>query len=462
MIYIEVPTAYAHHIAFLTKCMNLRNVNIVRPPDNFILTSEIIEYYKTYDQITDLTGFLENNAVFAPINSNITHSIQGNDISHVEITFLQYLHSLKIIPATTSFGIDKSITREFINWSIESLFHRKAQSGELLHHTNKAIYYKQTILGWLIELFFCQEANPLFRPIKNKNPRLAILLCGYVRNYKNVIAHQRKLLDYPFVDVFIHTWDDHGFKNHGSLINKEWIKPNNPKIDLDNIHDTYHPVKVKVENNQQVLPTLSLRGKVSPIFVFHGQAKDDCSRYINSQLYSIYEAYKLMEEYENENNFKYDGIIKLRFDFLLGHVDIVNILNDIEKDAVWFPHARYNHHGHHGGGGGCISCDRSIPHDDHTNDVCDVWFYGKRNSAQKACETFLHGERIMKENHTTNLQKYKSTRHIEDTNQDIVYIVNFQDIEKNIVCFYPERLLRENLKGIKCLSSMNLRGGISQ
>ena len=205
--------------------------------------------------------------------------------------------------------------------------------------------------------------------------------------------------------------------------------------------------------------TLSLKDKISPIFAFNGQAKDDCSKYINSQLYSIYQGYKLVEEYEEEHNFKYTAIIKLRFDFYMKHFDKTAFINDIQQNVVWFPHGLCNNHRHYGGGGGCNTCDRTnTPCQNHTNDLCDIWFYGKHDLVQNACELYLTSYDIMNTNHESNLARYKSIRHIQNNNY--VYIIDFKDIEQNIVCYYPERLLREQLKNILCKSSKNIQGGI--
>ena len=135
-----------------------------------------------------------------------------------------------------------------------------------------------------------------------------------------------------------------------------------------------------VENNEDLLDSFSLSGKISPIFLYSGQAKDDATKYINSQLYSINAAYKLICEYEIEQGFKYDAIIKLRFDYNISHLNFTKIQEEIADDCMYFPHADCNSHKHAGGGGGCISCDKLLAHDNHTNDLCDIWFYGNRET----------------------------------------------------------------------------------
>lgn len=471
---IIVPDQFVFHINFLLKLLKIDNIVGINKPVNPELSQDTRDYYNALNLNINLDNL--NKLSITKVNEQCDPiDLSPTTIKDVEQDVLIKLQNLNIIPHELArFGNDLITTKIVINWTINKLMNRKSNKKELDLHAINCRNTNTTLLGWLIRLHLSTEGtkynlnylyglNKLNEEIKEKEidlkiPRIALILCGYARTYHRASVFHKKLTDLPNVDVFIHTWDDIGFKNRNFLTNS-WIDANSPKLDIDYMTSTYNPKKMKVENNNEILNTLSLKDKISPIFAFNGQAKDDCSKYINSQLYSIYQGYKLVEEYEEENNFKYTGIIKLRFDFCIKHFNEANFLNDIQQNIIWFPHASCNNHRHGGGGGGCNTCDRTnIACKDHTNDICDIWFYGKRDLVQKACEIYLTSFDIMKTHHDNNLARYKSIRHTQ--NDNYVYIINVMDIEQTIVCYYPERLLREQLKNILCKSSQNIQGGI--
>jgi hypothetical protein len=470
---IIVPDQYVYHINFLLKLLKIDNIIGINRPINTELSKEIIDYYTSLNLNLPIDN-LKNLAITKV--SELSDQSDHKTIQETEQDVLIKLGSLNIIPKELSiFGNDLSVNKVVIDWTINKLLNRGSTQKELDFH---AINCKETtLLEWLIILHRCTEGincnlhnlyglnglyekpeEPKEEKVDIKTSRIAIVFCGYARNYDKICEFHKKITNMANTDVFIHTWDTIGLKARDYQTNI-WIDASSPKLDIDYMKAFYNPKKMKVENNNEILNTLSLKDKISPIFAFNGQAKDDCSKYINSQLYSIYEGYKLVEEYEEEHNFKYTAIVKLRLDFYMKHFDETLFLNDIQQNVVWFPHASCNNHRHAGGGGGCNTCDRTnAPCQNHTNDICDIWFYGKRDLVQKAFELYLTSYDIMKANHENNLARYKSIRHIQNNNY--VYIIDSRDIETAIVCYYPERLLREQLKNILCKSSKNIQGGI--
>jgi hypothetical protein len=120
---------------------------------------------------------------------------------------------------------------------------------------------------------------------------------------------------YPYVlegnniDIFIHTWDidksqiNKHFINGGGHIMGPIIKENQIQLTLD----LYNPVSYKVE------PQIQFElGKFSER-TLPGIRSD----YLYSMFYSIYQSNKLKSEYEIKNNFKYDWVIRSRFDIKL-------------------------------------------------------------------------------------------------------------------------------------------------
>jgi hypothetical protein len=479
---ILVPDYQAYHISFLVRLLDLtKKCNIINTNYTKSLTTHS-DYKKYYEfiisqvpnakkTITNVDFFLRNFAILTERSTfnRFVHLTNGKTINDTEIEFLKIIEHDGIIPkGAHTFGVNADATREFINWSLERMFKRKTSENEVKFHATDCIHKKSSVMSWLLTLHLCEEGqkhkyNQFFTEYTETKKRIAVVFCGYVRSYNAVYSSHMKLLKQPNVDVFIHTWNNIGFKNKD--LSKKWLNDQSPKLDVENIVSIYKPVKIKVENDKNILDSLSLIGKINPIFAYNGQAKDDCSKYINSQLYSIYEGYKLVEEYEKEQGFNYDVIIKLRFDFNISYLSINGIFSDTEGSAIWFPHCHLNHHGHAGGGGGCKKCDteESVTkpnHPKHTNDFCDIWFYGRRDVVQKAFELFLHGQKIMEKNHTNNLNTYKKLTHSIDN--EYIYTHNLNDIETKMVCFYPERLLREHLEEYPCRSSCNIQGHILQ
>lgn len=455
---------YSNHIYFFTKLLHqeemicdVKNGELINIYDDIAKTvSRESGYYITGDML--LTQI--NSAKI--VNKNPYHKTVINCNGNLQdITS----NVFKLLCPNISYH---TFDPKTIEYTIELYFNRKTVHHELKHHmlNNKNI----DMFTWLLILSYCQEGRAHNKDVFFKTPidtklKIAVIFCGYVRNYRYTVTSQKRIIDNKIFDIFIHTYDDTGIKNNRRSITSEWLDPNSAKLDVESIKLHFNPKKIKVDNNKELLPSLSLRGKINPIFLFKYQAQDDATKYINSQLYSIYQAYKLISEYEEENNMKYDGIIKLRFDFNINGLDIDTIIRHVTNtSAVYWPHAKSSNHFHRVNGGlsgGCLSCDAGVEHDEHTNDICDIWFYANRELGQKTCELFLHGENILRSNQEHNLRMLREHPEIKhEKKEDYIYIERFEDIDKYTINFYPEGLYRRHLKGIPCLSSMAIQGKI--
>lgn len=112
----------------------------------------------------------------------------------------------------------------------------------------------------------------------------------------------------PYCDFFIHTWDVNKQKcyNLSNVFSKETKLT---QSEIESIKENYKPIKFVVDDYHQ---THSLLKKYEA--------------YLNSEInildivqplwYSFYKSIQLKKEYEKENNFKYDYVIKLRPDIL--------------------------------------------------------------------------------------------------------------------------------------------------
>lgn len=457
---IKTCGPYAKHIALFAKLLLIPNIKVLSECNNKT-DIELLGYYNRVSQIVrketgyDIEGVLEKIPVFTYINFKEDVVIQCNSISECENDFINCISDI--------FDITPSC---MIQNTIQHFIKRPCKHQELLYHICNNHNKQINVFSWICILLTCNETKTLgyrdtfiqiYKSLPKHNIRIAVIFCGFIRNYK--LESHMSIINNPLVDIFIHTWDDTGFKNNARLINRLWLSDKNMNIDIDTIKKEYRPVKILVENNKSLLNSFSLVNKISPIFLYSGQAKDDATKYINSQLYSLKQGYNLICEYETENAMKYDAIIRLRFDFEIMYLDWPGILDDITRDVVYFPHSACNNHRHYGGGGGCMSCDKMISHKKHTNDICDIWFYGKRDLVCAICELYDMGLQIMIKNHEKNMEYFKNqTSYV--IKDGFVYITSTKDIEEKYVAYYPERLIRECLMGVPCKSSKKLCGRI--
>jgi hypothetical protein len=116
---------------------------------------------------------------------------------------------------------------------------------------------------------------------------------------------KRNLYDFQEYDVFIHTWEG----------------PLNKDCDL------YKPKKIIIEPQKNVIPSTFINPSYEHFVHF-------------SMFYSMKESLRLKQEYEKENNFKYDLVIRTRFDIGLETV-ICPELYDLKK-GVYSPNVCMN------------------------------------------------------------------------------------------------------------------------
>lgn len=453
---------YSRHIALFAHLLRLNNVRIAYSGDS--VDDRLRGYYDRacnlvarQSKFDSIACTVNNRSVLECIDVPNEKLVDGteivcNDIDDAEEALFDALDGV----------ID--LRDCMLESTISHLVKRDVNEKELRFHSENNKKIGVNTFMWVCILNCCNETATLgyrdtfvnaFKNMPKCRPRIAVLFSGYLRQNKH-ISHAQ-LINSPHVDIFLHTWADKGFKNERRLIDRSWLSEKASPISADSISKQYAPKKMLVEEN--ALDSFSLVGKISPIFLYSGQAKDDATRYINSQLYSIWASYDLMKQYEEEQGFRYDAVMRMRFDFNITSIDWPGILEDIKNDCIYFPHAGCNGHRHAGGGGGCLSCDSGHEHNKHTNDICDIWFYGKRDVAERACQLYEKGLGIMEANHEANMKTLYEHKAYSEKN-GFVYVASTRDIENRYVCFYPERLLREGLEGTPCKSSRRMSGRI--
>lgn len=122
--------------------------------------------------------------------------------------------------------------------------------------------------------------------------RLAFILCGQPR-YIHLYEEYMSKLKFEFdteIDFFFHFWGDHQNESVYKLKPKKYIFE--PQIDFNSYIETLDTKNKNID-------------KYRPIF-----------NYI-SYSYSTKKAFELKDEYEKENNFEYDLVFRVRFDFFM-------------------------------------------------------------------------------------------------------------------------------------------------
>jgi len=458
---IKANGKYSRHIALFAYLLQV-DVHVAFSGD--VLTHDLKEYYKRTSLVVrresnyDLPSYILENMHIPEVETSEDSKDLNCDCDCIADCEDAFFELIKEIIDLTDDALFESTITHFVK--------RPVNEAELVFHANNNTRRGITSFMWVCILLTCNETyNMNYRRMflqglgevpKSINTRIAVIFCGHVRH--NKLSTHLPVINSPHTDIFVHTWTDHGYKNGKRLIQKCWLDPNSEAVSEDYIRTKYKPIKMMVEDN--MLEKFSFADKISPIFVYAGQAKDDPSRYINSQLYSIKRAYEMVCDYEKEMGFKYDAVIRFRFDFAIANFDWTGILTDIKNsNTIYFPHGACNAHKHPGGGGGCLDCDKDIEHERHTNDICDLWFYGHRDVVGRACLMYDNAFDMISEHHLRNIQQMAEDGKYTEHN-GYVYINSTNDIEHKYVCLYPERILRETLSGIWCKSSKRICGRI--
>lgn len=137
----------------------------------------------------------------------------------------------------------------------------------------------------------------------NQKPKVALCISGHLRtfesNFKTIKEH---ILDKLDCDVFIHTWDMLGAPFRAGDSN---LHITDTKRYVNTIQHLYQPKKLIIEGSKQF--------NVPPIMHQRSDGHRDIVG-ILSMFYKIEECNKMRKEYEEENNIKYDFVIRFRAD----------------------------------------------------------------------------------------------------------------------------------------------------
>lgn len=516
MINIYIDSIYACHIAYYAYILKL-NFNIISLNSNKIFDFNGTDYFNYYKRMTDklynetkillepalFEYFIKNQFIF----NNSTHKldiklyISGNNLKDVETNFLQQLDNNNIIKYLYKYELNFDTYKASIILIYKLILNRSPTNNEIdyfyIHDRKKGVYTFHDIrfinLFSLIHiLYFNNEGrqNNLHLPwitvfksmkfnISLHIPRIALILSGYSRDFINYYESHKIFIENPYIDIFIHTWNLKGPRY-------EYI---NELTDINMLTKLYNPTRILVEDVISMQSGFTLLGKIKPIFLVWNDCQgDDETKYINSQLYSIWKTMELIKKYEIRRNISYNGIIKMNFNIKIVNFDFKGIVNDISttmfgqlKNALYCQNVqtlnnitRFNYRKPYTLGG-CSRCMLEakyihynyIPqHTYHYNDISTIIFWANRVLGEKACNLYLNALNILKNNHINNIANYQNIRYKQY--RDFIYIQepefyqgqvhSINDVSKPIICFYIDRLMREYMVNNTCLTSDHIYG----
>jgi hypothetical protein len=306
------------------------------------------------------------------------------------------------------------------------------------------------------EINLCEEKK-LISKRQRTDIRIAILLSGHIR--KNHIIHGliENFTSYK-TDVFIHTWDNLGIK--GSEMDLSAINDvQNVKKEIDKFPNV---VKYEIENNAEYIE--SINGEDKNVIYFNYSSPE---KFIKSQLYSINKCWNLLEEHIKDTDAKYDLVIRARFDFKFGEVNIdSHLISEINNyDLIFFPNSD-GPHSHPDYASSCQICDKmyhslgmKYPHVfEHPNVVCDIFAYGSVSSMKKYCSLYNHYDKIAKKFEKKNLRSMSRQKNPRIQHNGKDYVIH--DHIEALFYFYgsfPERMLSYYLEDYLLVESKHIK-----
>jgi hypothetical protein len=235
--------------------------------------------------------------------------------------------------------------------------------------------------------------------------KIAVCLSGIPKYWNKSYESIRTYL--PFADVFIHIWkiEDNLDLNSNTVHDVNDYKQNIAEIETETIVNLYKPKKFIIENFSSKKTAFTLQKEN-----YFNNNNEMCSNRAErggkeasiaqlSMFYGIREACRLKTKYEEENNFVYDTVVRMRFDS-----DIKQFINlqDFDcQDNIYIPV---------GWDWGGINDQFSFGGSTVMNKMCECYtdydhlvektnFYGPEVVFKYHLETFLKPENIKRENY---------------------------------------------------------------
>lgn len=282
--------------------------------------------------------------------------------------------------------------------------------------------------------------------------RVALCVSGHFRNLEMYRDWWAYISLFKNVDVYVHTWTDVGKRT-----SEKWIDASAAMLDLPTMVEMVKPKAHLVEDVAPILEACSLKKQGRALYFAGCQKRiEDFSKFIVCQLYSVQKSYQLMKQ----SGVHYDVVVRTRADAVMKNFN-PNTLLTLQMEINGQPAVYFNYgdsHVHPLYGGGCTQCEATLDsHHEHTNDVCDVFYYGNEKGMEPLMNMYDDSHSLADRFAVENAQK------MADPSLDLVgsgqvdgsgeeFWVKPLAYERHIKCIYPERMLREQRPGILLLS----------
>jgi hypothetical protein len=345
------------------------------------------------------------------------------------------------------------MTKEELKQLFKKYLNRLFTDSELLIHGDK------NYEDFEVELFRCDEHNnPKGGILDNK--KIAIVLSGHIRN-RSTIQSLNDICNRYNIDVFIHTWDNIGVKGNETNMGD----PVNLGLVQNTINSIINVKNYKIENNANFLTKIKNETENNLYFNYSSP-----EIFIKSQLYSVQESFKLLENYSIDKNIKYDCVIKLRFDVSFTSFTLDNRLVDEmnNNDIIFVTNPEEHYHADYGSS--CWACDNmyykfgltSVHYFEHTNVICDLFAYGSQKSMKVYCHSYDDYDNINKSFIENNLKIIEDKKlSVEKIGNSYQFFPKGQDGHLETLyyvdCSYPERILQKRLKNFMVLKTEKIK-----
>lgn len=180
-----------------------------------------------------------------------------------------------------------------------------------------------------------------------KSLNVALCFSGQLRAWEKALPTIQKFMNGfdKKPDVFAHIWD---FNSTSNAVFKQTGKREDVEVPQEELHrllEAYKPIKVVIEDKRKSkLIGERLHQKIKAIRDLDVDEDIDGTPYwLGPQYYGIHQAALLKDEHENEGDFYYDAVIRMRFDTFLDDDFIANFFGTYNYKFLE-PFTVYNTH----------------------------------------------------------------------------------------------------------------------
>ena len=162
---------------------------------------------------------------------------------------------------------------------------------------------------------------------------VAVILTGHLRCWKDVFPNfKEKVIDRYNPHIYIHAWDEEGWWIPGDKQNDKGYHEDTPKIDTEEIIQSYKPVGMTLESWDTYNKIFEKRGELFKNYAHR-------PKNILSMFYKLNRGVSLMEDFVSQTGVHYDLVIRMRPDMIF-HEDLPEF--DVSK---FYTLAHRNHLG---------------------------------------------------------------------------------------------------------------------